>query len=188
MDEQNHEQGIQAAGSFAPVRVSSHSSFCRYCSLSISTRDALIPGRPLHQRKRKLRVERVRTPKEPRLNCDRLAEISSGGNTHRMLVHWARILPGRRVRQAAGIFLAALTLFSPPLLDAQAATSGLATGERVVAESTNRPADGKSPRSSTPVASHTRSKAGFLAGAGLIILSLLVLAFGLALLRTFKQR
>ena len=39
-----------------------------------------------------------------------------------------------------------------------------------------------------PVDSHTRSKAGFMAGAGLAILSLLILAAGLALLRAFRQR
>jgi hypothetical protein len=39
-----------------------------------------------------------------------------------------------------------------------------------------------------PVDSHTRSKAGFMAGAGLAILSLLLLAAGLALLRAFRHR
>jgi hypothetical protein len=43
-----------------------------------------------------------------------------------------------------------------------------------------------SPSARQPANPQTRSKAGFLAGAGLAILALLVLAAGLALLRAFK--
>jgi hypothetical protein len=40
----------------------------------------------------------------------------------------------------------------------------------------------------SPVDARTRSKARFMAGAGLVVLSLLILAAGLALLRAFRQR
>jgi hypothetical protein len=51
-----------------------------------------------------------------------------------------------------------------------------------------RPDPATAPVPPDPTEAPRKRKAGFLAAAGLIILSLLVLATGLALLRAFRQR
>lgn len=90
------------------------------------------------------------------------------------------LLPGFRCGRAVRVILLVLTLCLPMRFNAQ--TAAAATS-----------ADTNLPRASAPPvpgprASQTRTKAGFLAGAGLAVLSLLILAAGLALVRTFKQR
>ena len=79
------------------------------------------------------------------------------------------------------MILVAPTLWLPIHFDAQAATEHSGANTNVTSASA-------SPPISHPVASPAKTKAGFLAGAGLVILSLLILAPGLALVRTFKQR
>jgi hypothetical protein len=91
-------------------------------------------------------------------------------------------------RCALVVPLIALLLLTPPLIRAQTSTSptqSVAAARIVVA---NQPAKNvAAPPSGTPLPTATKRKAGFLAGAGLAILSLLALAAGLALVRTFKR-
>jgi hypothetical protein len=84
--------------------------------------------------------------------------------------------------------LVALLLLTPPWLRAQTSappTQSAAAAAKLV---TNQPAKNTpAPPSGTPLPAAAKRKAGFLAGAGLVILSLLALAAGLALVRTFKR-
>ena len=96
-----------------------------------------------------------------------------------MLVFSTTLWPGPS-RRAAGLILIAPTLLLPAPFNGEAATERVGANTNVASASVSPVSD--------PVDSHTKTKAGFLAAAGLVILSLLVLATGLALVRTFKQR
>jgi hypothetical protein len=81
-----------------------------------------------------------------------------------------------------------LLMFATPLVPAQQPTSPISNVVSAAIVATNQPMKNVSaPLPGSPIPSHTKRKAGFLAGAGLAILSLLALAVGLALVRTFKR-
>jgi hypothetical protein len=81
-----------------------------------------------------------------------------------------------------------LLMFATLLVPAQQPTSSISNVASSAAVATNQPTKNISaPLPGSPIPSHTKRKAGFLAGAGLAILSLLALAAGLALVRTFKR-
>jgi hypothetical protein len=93
----------------------------------------------------------------------------------------------RFMRRALALKLIAL-LLSAPLCSAQEPASTAPVAAAAEATATNR-ATKNAPASlpGVPIPSPTKRKAGFLAGSGLAILSLLALAAGLALVRTFKR-
>jgi hypothetical protein len=103
-----------------------------------------------------------------------------------MLVYFENRLQRRKFRQAAGRILVIIALSFPVSFDSQGAPAPAAREN--VATNSNGVSVENSPSLPPPVPSATKTKAGFLAAAGLVILSLLILACGLALLRAFKQR
>ena len=88
--------------------------------------------------------------------------------------------------QVPRILLMILVLFSPARLDLHSAQ--ITSGGENVAAMTNATPGKSSPVAARTIPPETKTQAGFLAAAGLVILSLLILAAGLALLRAFKQR
>ena len=96
---------------------------------------------------------------------------------------------GRAPRRAVAATLLALALCAPLMRSAETTAPRLVVTNRASAEMTNWPVAKISPPSvETPMPAPAKRKVGILAGAGLIALSLLALAVGLALLRAFKQR
>ena len=89
------------------------------------------------------------------------------------------------LRRAIAKVMFAMVLIAPavawPQVEGQGATSAVVASNFAPAL-TNRPAP-RAVAAPAPV----RKRAGFLAGAGLVILSLLILGTGLALVRAFKQ-
>ena len=91
-------------------------------------------------------------------------------------------------RRAVRIALLALALCGPVTLRAQAPLPEVAATSQIGVADTNLPRANHSPvNRQTSAPPPTKRKAGILAGAGLVALSLLLLAAGLALARTFKQ-
>lgn len=76
-------------------------------------------------------------------------------------------------------------LLTSPLIGAPPATQNIAALGGANTNQTAKPVSTPPPR--PPIPTTTKRKAGFMAGAGLAILSLLALAAGLALVRTFKR-
>ena len=75
-----------------------------------------------------------------------------------------------------------------PLAPAEQTTAPVSNAANAVSVATNQPANSvPAPLPDSPISPEKKRKAGFLAGAGLAILSLLALAAGLALVRTFKR-
>jgi putative exporter of polyketide antibiotics len=86
------------------------------------------------------------------------------------------------------LWIMILLMFATPLVPAQQPTSSTSNAVSAAIVATNQPTKNVSaPLPGPPVPSHTKRKAGFLAGVGLAILSMLALAVGLALVRTFKR-
>jgi hypothetical protein len=79
-------------------------------------------------------------------------------------------------------------VFGTPLAPAEQTTAPVSNAASAVSVVTNQPAKNvPTPLPGLPITPEKKRKAGFLAGAGLAILSLLALAAGLALVRTFKR-
>ena len=91
-------------------------------------------------------------------------------------------------RRALGVLLLGAMFLGAPLTFARPSfTPPVLLAAAEIAATNRAPAGLRTSPSGSPLPAATKRKAGFLAGAGLAILSLLALAVGLALVRTFKR-